>query len=160
MLGGNIGDVRAAIDRAVETIENTIGRIECQSDDYITEPWGFSSADKFVNRAVVVLTRTRPAEILEHIQRIEREAGRDRAAEARAKAHGGQKYASRTLDVDIIMYGGEIVHGDDLTIPHPMMGDREFVLEPLAQIMPHAIHPVLGRSVSEMLCDLRRRNGD
>lgn len=147
-LGSNLGDRRQNILRAAAMIESQIGRRVSLSGFFETAPWGFASANSFLNAAMSVDTPLAPFQVLDLTQRIERSLGRTHKSAA-----GG--YADRTIDIDILLYGGLTMATDRLTIPHPLMHRRLFVLEPLAQIAPEALHPLLGKTVLRMLAELR-----
>ena len=126
-LGANLGDREATIEKAIERIGELIGTVECQSALFVTEPWGFVSDNKFVNAAVRCTTRLSPRRVLELTQQIEREFGRT------TKSSGGQ-YHDRPIDIDILLYDDLTVDEPDLKIPHPLMHERDFVMQPLRQV--------------------------
>lgn len=127
-LGANIGDRKAAMERAIEMIGKQIGTVVRRSAFYDTEPWGFSSANRFLNAAVCCATTLAPREVLERTQQIERGLGRT------TKSTDG-KYHDRPIDIDILLYDDLIVDEPDLRIPHPLMHEREFVMRPLSEIL-------------------------
>lgn len=127
-LGANLGDRETTIEKAIERIGELIGTVECQSALFVTEPWGFVSDHKFVNAAVRCATRLSPSRVLELTQQIERELGRT------AKSSGGQ-YHDRPIDIDILLYDDLTVDEPDLKIPHPLMHERDFVMQPLKQVL-------------------------
>lgn len=126
-LGSNLGDRRRMIADAIERIEEQVGTVVCRSALYDTAPWGFRSANRFVNAAVCCLTELSPRGVLERTQAIERMLGRTE------KSVGGQ-YHDRLIDIDILLYDDIAVSEPDLTIPHPRMLEREFVMLPLREI--------------------------
>ncbi|TKC65507.1 2-amino-4-hydroxy-6-hydroxymethyldihydropteridine diphosphokinase [Pedobacter hiemivivus] len=142
LLGSNLGDRNTLINDALGGIERYIGPISQKSSIYETAAWGNEDQPVFLNIAVAVKTMLSPLEVLEKALEIEAELGRVRL----------QKWGSRLIDIDVIFYGDRIVDmGEKLQIPHPQMQHRKFVLEPLAEIAPKYIHPVLKLSVSEIL---------
>jgi 2-amino-4-hydroxy-6-hydroxymethyldihydropteridine diphosphokinase len=142
LLGSNLGDRNALINDALREIERYIGPISQKSSIYETAAWGNQDQPVFLNIAVAVKTLLSPLEVLEKALEIEAELGRVRH----------QKWGSRLIDIDVIFYGDKIVDmGEKLQVPHPQMQHRKFVLEPLAEIAPKYIHPVLKLSVSEIL---------
>lgn len=143
-LGGNIGDSRAILRSALDEINRQTGEVEQVSSFYTTAPWGFSARQDFVNAAAVVESALAPQEMLEKLMDIEKLFGRERDADAKG-------YASRTLDIDIIFAGSEIMDTPSLKIPHPLAHLRRFVLEPMVEIAPDFIHPRLGKTVRELL---------
>ena len=157
LLGGNQGDVKRTLQTAQQLINSRVGAVLRCSHRYESEPWGFPAAQRFSNQALEVSTDLSPLEVLDACQGIERELGRNRAAEAIEKASSGAAYSSRPIDIDIIFYGDEVIDDERLTVPHPLLADREFALQPLAEIMRRHRHPVTGVTVGEMLDALRNR---
>ncbi len=143
-LGGNLGDVRDTLDRAIATLcERGDIRLTARSSDYKTPPWGVVDQPPFVNLCVSVETTLTPHELLAHTQAVERAFGRDRAQ--------GQRWGPRPLDIDILAYDDLSLDTPELTLPHPRMFERAFVLVPLAEIAPdrmicgHRIRDALAR---------------
>ena len=157
LLGGNQGDVKRTLQTAQQLINSRVGAVLRCSHRYESEPWGFPAAQRFSNQALEVSTDLSPLEVLDACQGIERELGRSRAAEAIEKASSGAAYSSRPIDIDIIFYGDEVIDDERLTVPHPLLAEREFALQPLAEIMRRHRHPVTGVTVGEMLDALRNR---
>ena len=144
-LGSNMGDREAYLNHAVESLSSLGGcRIEKVSGFIETPPYGVTDQADFLNGCLKMETLLYPRELLEEMNRIEKEAGRERIV------HWGP----RTLDLDLIFYDDLVVEEDDLCIPHVEMHKRKFVLEPLAEIAPYKRHPVYGKTVREMLEDL------
>jgi 2-amino-4-hydroxy-6-hydroxymethyldihydropteridine diphosphokinase len=126
-LGGNVGDSRATLNRAVQAIADADGiRLVARSSDYKTPPWGVTDQPPFVNLCLAVDTTLRPRALLALIHDIERSLGRDRANE--------QRWGPRTVDIDIIAYGDLALDEPGLVLPHPRLFERAFVLMPLAEI--------------------------
>ena len=113
-----------------------------QSSLYETVPWGFDSSHLFLNGAIVVETDRTPLESLRITQQIEKEIGR--------KVKTLQTYTDRIIDIDIIMYDDIILKTEELTIPHPLFHLRPFVLQPLSEIEPDLVHPILGKTMREL----------
>ena len=157
LLGGNQGDVKRTLQTAQQLINSRVGAVLRCSHRYESEPWGFPAAQRFSNQALEVSTDLSPLEVLDACQGIERELGRNRAAQAIEKASSGAAYSSRPIDIDIIFYGDEVIDDERLTVPHPLLAEREFALQPLAEIMRRHRHPVTGVTVGEMLDALRNR---
>lgn len=126
--GSNLGDKEQNIRRAVAMVEQRIGHVEALSSMLQTEPWGFSSTNFFVNAAARVLTSLTPHELLAATQAIERELGRTE------KSVDG-RYHDRLIDIDILMYGGVRIDEPALTVPHPLMLQRDFVMIPLREVL-------------------------
>lgn len=133
ILGGNIGDASAAIDRACGIIEERMGHIAARSGKFTSKAWGFDAPD-FVNEAVEITTPLTAEELLDRIHAAEAALGRDREAEAEARRRDGERYHSRTMDIDILFYGSHRIDTPRLRIPHPLMAEREFVLAPLERL--------------------------
>lgn len=149
--GGNRGDVRALLRRAAGLIGERIGRIVRSSACYESAPWGFRAEQSFWNQVPEVETPLHPEELLEAVLSVEAVLGRDRVQEGLEKASTGERYASRTLDVDILFYDDEVIRTPRLEIPHPRLGGREFVLRPLCELMPERRHPVTGERMRDLL---------
>lgn len=141
-LGGNVGDSRATLDRAVAMLNDGRGiTLLARSSDYQTPPWGVENQAPFVNLCLAVETTLTPGQLLQRIHEVERELGRDRTAET----HWGP----RTCDIDILAYDDVRLNEPDLTLPHPRMFERGFVLMPLAEIAADAV--IGGRRVKDAL---------
>jgi 2-amino-4-hydroxy-6-hydroxymethyldihydropteridine diphosphokinase len=139
-LGGNLGDVRTTFDRALAMLcEGRAIRLLAASADYATPPWGVEDQPRFVNRCVAMETTLTPHELLKRAQDVERAFGRDRAGERR--------WGPRTLDIDILAYDDVQLADSDLTLPHPRLFERAFVLVPLKEIAPDRI--IAGRRVRD-----------
>ena len=146
-LGTNIGNRKENLTRAIEALSLALGHYTTLSSFIETAPWGFDSDNAFLNCAVAFETELTPLELLDTTERIERELGRT------IKSAGGI-YHDRTIDIDILLYGNVVIDTPRLTIPHPLMHLRDFVLEPLAEIAPEAIHPALGKSIHQLAAEL------
>ena len=127
-LGSNLGDKAGNIREAINRIGELIGEVDRQSTLLITEPWGFESDNSFVNAAVRCITTLSPFEILHLTQDIERAMGRT------VKSSDGQ-YHDRIIDIDILMYDDIHITTPELTLPHPLMKERDFVMIPLSEIL-------------------------
>ena len=147
-LGSNVGDRPATLVTAAKMLDKTDGvSVRKISDMIVTEPVGGPpDQEKYLNAAVEIETTLEPLELLEATSKIEQALGRKRADE--------QRFGPRTCDLDILLMGDTIVQAERLTIPHPRMHERAFVLRPLASIAPRAVHPGLGFSVAQMLADV------
>ena len=130
-LGSNLGDREDMLRRAITLIEERVGAVQRVSTFIETEPWGFQSKHPFLNAAVMVRTTLSPIECLDRTQQIERELGR------KSKSRDG-KYHDRPIDIDLLLYGDQTVSTPRLTIPHPLMQERDFVMIPLREILPSA----------------------
>ena len=134
-LGSNLGDRHENIKRALSLISERVGEILALSSFYETEPWGYDSPNSYINAAVKVETQLPPEELLSITQEIERETGRNK------KTSCGE-YHDRTIDIDILLYDDLKIQTPELTIPHPLMHQRQFVLQPLSEIVPNIVHHV------------------
>ena len=156
LTGCNIEPKRELLVRAAELLHQRVGRVVAHSDIYLTEAWGFSTDELFANMALELQTTLEPLEVLDLTQAIEQELGRDRVKEQEQKAASGERYCSRTMDIDIMFYDDATMQSERLTLPHPLMQLREFALRPMAQIAAHRQHPLLEKTVEEMLRDLEK----
>lgn len=152
--GGNIGDMKPRLRQAQQLINKDIGIVLRCSHVYSSKAWGFNSEAEFSNQAMIVDTDLTPEELLDAVQKIEVTLGRDRKAEAEEKERTGEPYSSRIIDIDILLYNDLELDKPELTIPHPLMQERDFVLAPLCEIAPKAVHPGLGKTVEQMRADL------
>lgn len=139
-LGTNLGNRMINLERARTLIQERMGAILLQSSVYQTEPWGLKDQPEFYNQVLLLETGLAPGAILDLILQIEKEMGRIRHL----------KWDRRLIDIDILFYNQEVIQLDRLTIPHPLMEKRNFVLAPLAEIAPGFLHPVLGKTIREL----------
>lgn len=151
-IGTNIGNKKEQLEEAVSKIGNQVGKVVSRSAFYVTEPWGFESTNTFLNGAVIAETELGADDVLRATQNIEKEMGR------KEKSINGA-YKDRIIDIDILMYGNDIINTDGLTVPHKLMHERAFVLEPLAEIAPDVIIPKINISVKEALVKLQAKIG-
>jgi len=142
-LGSNIGDREQFLRQAIARLE-ILGRVTSVSSFYETEPVEFTEQAWFLNCVVALEVELAPAELMSQLLGIERELGRRRL----------QKKGPRTIDIDILLFGEHVLRARDLTIPHPAMHQRRFVLEPLAEIAPETMHPLLKKMARELLEEL------
>ncbi len=155
-LGTNIGDKDQNLLTAISKIEHQIGKVVSQSAFICTEPWGFESKHSFLNACIGVCSSLSPIELLDCCQRIEKDMGRIRKSERRVDNDGkiNATYHDRIIDIDILLIDDMVIQSPRLTIPHPLMHRRRFVLEPLAEIAHDAKIPGTSMSVGEMLSAL------
>ncbi|MDR0422584.1 MAG: 2-amino-4-hydroxy-6-hydroxymethyldihydropteridine diphosphokinase [Proteiniphilum sp.] len=146
-LGSNRGDRRKNMEEALSKIEKRIGNITARSTFHQTRPVGFQSENMFINSVCEVVTRISINDLLSITQEIERETGRTH------KSKNGE-YADRTIDIDLILAGDRVIDTPTLTLPHPRCHTRTFVLDPLCEIAPHLIHPLSGKTVTELRAEL------
>ena len=139
ILGGNIGDRLDYLRLGVEWLRKDAGNVTAMSAVYESEPWGFDDTCPFLNQVVMIETELDPHALLKTIQRIEQTLGR-------VRTHVGG-YQSRTMDIDILLYGNYIINTPKLVIPHPRMTERMFVLQPLAELAQNLEHPVLQQTM-------------
>jgi len=141
-LGGNVGDVRGTLDRAIAALcDGESIRLTTRSSDYRTPPWGVSDQPPFVNLAIAVDTGLTPHALLARAQAVERALGRQRAGERR--------WGPRPIDIDLLAYDDLVLNEPDLTLPHPRLFERAFVLVPLAEIASDRL--IAGRRVRDAL---------
>jgi 2-amino-4-hydroxy-6-hydroxymethyldihydropteridine diphosphokinase len=141
LLGGNEGDVQLTFRKAISKIENQLGSVLNQSSLYKTAAWGPIAQNDFINQIFVITTTYPPHFCLQKLLKIEHELGRFRT----------QKYGPRTIDIDILFYGNEIIRSKDLKVPHPEIQNRNFVLYPLQEIQANFKHPALKKTITELL---------
>jgi 2-amino-4-hydroxy-6-hydroxymethyldihydropteridine diphosphokinase len=139
--GGNIGHKEEQLAFAARLIQERCGTIIDKSALYETAPWGKTDQENFLNQALVTETRLNAREVLREILYIENLMGRDRM----------EKYGPRIIDIDIIFFNHQIINEPGLVVPHPHLASRRFVLEPLNEVIPAYIHPVVYKTVSELL---------
>ncbi len=150
-LGSNLGDREQNLRRAISELQKRTGTIVSQSAFFTTEPWGFQSANTFVNVCIGLHTPLQPSDLLRATQDIERRMGRTQ------KSTDGT-YHDRTIDIDLLLCDDLVIDQPTLRIPHPLMAERLFVLKPLAQIAQNQSVPGTGMSVGEMLSALEARS--
>jgi 2-amino-4-hydroxy-6-hydroxymethyldihydropteridine diphosphokinase len=143
-IGSNLGDKKANCRKAIALLAKS-GRVVSVSSLYCTEPIGNMNQDDFVNAVVELETNLSPELLLGQCRAIEEALGRVRTV------HWGP----RTIDVDILLFGTAMIETPELTIPHPLLHNRRFVLVPLCEIAPHVMHPKLQRTASDLLLELR-----
>jgi 2-amino-4-hydroxy-6-hydroxymethyldihydropteridine diphosphokinase len=144
-LGGNVGNSRALLDRAVALLCDSIEvRLTARSSEYRTPPWGFKYQSPFINLCIAVETELKPRDLLAHAQSVELQLGRDRAHEKR--------WGPRTVDIDIIAYDDIALAELGLTLPHPRLFERAFVLVPLSEIAPDWV--IAGQKVRDALANV------
>ncbi len=141
-IGSNLEDKRHNCLRAIEMIEQIPGcKLTGCSDWYLTKPVGVKGQEWYVNGVVSISTKVPPRDLMRRLLSIESDMGRVRT----------KRWEPRIIDLDILLYGREIIHEEDLTVPHPLMHLRKFVLVPLVQLAPDLIHPSLGVTMVELL---------
>ncbi len=143
-IGSNIGDKTANCQTAVACLAEA-GRIIGVSSFYYTEPVGYKEQEDFINAAAILETTCSPAELLAICHAIEDRLGRRRTV----------RWGPRTVDLDILLYGNLVISRPDLVIPHPLMAARKFVLAPLVEIAPLVMHPVLNKTMIQLLGELQ-----
>jgi len=149
-LGSNLGDRFAALAHAMDLIREEAGDISAASSVWETEPWGFEASEQFLNMVIIIETTMQPRQLMQLFRSVEGRIGRRRGG-------GTGRYESRIIDIDILLWEERVISVPGLEIPHPKISDRRFVLEPLCEVAPDAVHPVTGLTVAEMLqtCDDR-----
>jgi len=141
LLGTNIGNREQNFKHALQLLDFRCGNVERLSSLYETAAWGKTDQAAFLNQAVEVRTRLNEKDLLVALKNIERQIGREPS----------EKWGPRLIDIDILFYGEETHQSDELTIPHPCLHERRFTLTPLAELIPDFVHPVLHRTVGDLL---------
>ena len=140
LLGSNMGDSEQMLVLATKMIEKNIGKLTTSSSIYRTEAWGKEDQPDFLNQIIIVSSSLSSSSVLKEIFAIEKEMGRVRTT----------KNAARVIDIDILYFNNEIIQTETLTVPHPQLQNRKFVLVPLVEISPNFQHPVIKKSSSEL----------
>lgn len=143
LIGGNVGDRHKNLEQAAQLIDGQAGKVVERSSVYETAAWGREDQPPFLNQVLHVETEFTPQALLQSILKAELEMGRVRM----------EKYGPRTIDIDILLYNDDSVETEDLIIPHPQMHLRRFALMPLAEIAASKIHPLLKKSIDELLLE-------
>jgi 2-amino-4-hydroxy-6-hydroxymethyldihydropteridine diphosphokinase len=147
LLGSNLDDRSALLEKARQEISTKIGRITRQSSVYESEPWGFHADQAFLNQVIRIESALSPSYILRQILAIETVLGRKRPAD--------QRFSSRLIDIDILFYNDEIIEIDNLVIPHKGIPDRMFTLIPLSELDGSFIHPGSHKTITELINDCK-----
>lgn len=141
LLGSNIGPISKNLSLAKKHIQQEIGKINRESSVYVTKAWGKPDQADFLNQVIIVNTNLDPSKIMQLILKIEKSMGRVRSI----------KNAPRIIDIDILFYNKEIISLPNLSIPHPLIQERRFVLAPLNELSPNLKHPILQKNIHELL---------
>lgn len=143
LLGSNLGNLLQNLNDAKQRISESIGLVSKESSIYQTAPWGVTNQPDFLNQVVIVKTSLDPPALLSATMLIEQNMGRRRK----------DKWEARVIDLDILFYQDEVMNEKSLIIPHPGIPHRRFTLEPLAEIVPNLVHPVLKKTIAELLAE-------
>ena len=157
LTGSNAPARESILELTAKLLEQSVGTVVARSRIYSSQAWGFSSDEPFANQALMLDTELQPLEVLDAALAVELQVGRDRAKEQAEKQITGERYASRVVDVDVMFCDDEIISTPRLKVPHPLLHEREFALEPLCEIMGHYRHPVLGRSLQDIYRELKEK---
>jgi len=145
-LGSNLGDKLNNLKKAVDYLQKLAGVVEQKSTIYESAPWGYASFNNFLNQVVRISTNQSPTNVLHVLLNIEKTMGRTR---------GTAGYQDRLIDLDILFYNDDIVVSEELEIPHPRFHERLFMLEPMAEIAPNFVHPLLNKTTTTLLATLK-----
>ncbi|MBO9635723.1 MAG: 2-amino-4-hydroxy-6-hydroxymethyldihydropteridine diphosphokinase [Chitinophagaceae bacterium] len=141
LIGGNMGNRQENLQKAIALIRQRIGEVQQASSIYETAAWGKTDQPSFLNQALLLYTAMEPLPLLKEILAVELQMGRERI----------EKNGPRTIDIDIIFYNDAIIDEPGLIVPHPAMAQRRFVLTPMAELSPQLLHPVLKRTMQQLL---------
>ena len=140
LLGSNIGDKKAEIEKAIQFIQKKIGKVKAISSLYESEPWQGPGQDNYMNRAIQIETTLTPDDLLKQIKSAEKILGRK----------SNEKWAAREIDIDILFFGRKVIKQKELQIPHPHMHERNFAIIPMMEIAPDFKHPTLDLTMDEL----------
>ncbi len=143
-LGSNLGERERMLETAVGQLAERAGEMRSRSSVYETEPWGVADQPLYLNCVISMETRLRPLDLLDEIHAIEQRMGRSR---------NGKPYQPRTIDIDILFYDQLVFRSLQLTIPHPLLHRRSFILVPLMEIAPELMHPLMNRPVKALYAE-------
>jgi 2-amino-4-hydroxy-6-hydroxymethyldihydropteridine diphosphokinase len=143
LIGGNLGDRQLNLQQAAQLVEENCGDIISISSVYETAAWGVTNQPSFLNQVLVLNTELESEELMHRLLAVEKELGRIRE----------EKMGPRTIDIDILLIDDLILHTDHLTVPHPSLHQRRFALTPLAEVAPTKKHPILNKTIAELLTD-------
>jgi len=144
LLGSNLGNRLSYLQQAADYINQQTGRVVQSSYVYETQSWGNTTVPDYLNQVLHLQTELLPHDLLAQLLQIELKLGRERT----------EKWGSRTVDIDILFYGEQVINDVDLVVPHPQLHNRRFTLEPLAEIAPDFVHPVLKKTISLLKIEL------
>lgn len=145
LLGSNVGNREEKLQQAINQIVNWTGMLVKTSSLYETEAWGFKNQMAFLNLCIQIKTILPAPQLLTKLKQIETDLGRIETI----------KWGPRVIDIDILFYGNEIINTDKLIVPHPYLAERKFTLEPLNEIASHFMHPVLHKTIAQLLAECR-----
>ena len=164
-LGSNLGNREENLQKSIALLEALAGEVMATSSLYETEPWKMDDATSFINQVILLNTTLSADKLMDVLLETENKMGRVRANQSLRQAqtdlpqtHKGAlnntaNYESRIIDLDILFYNDEVISAEKLTIPHPALHQRKFVLEPLAEINPDLIHPIINKAISALLLE-------
>ena len=142
LLGSNMGTGHLLFNDVISFIDERLGKLEMQSALYQSPPWGFEHENDFINQVLIMSTEKDAEEVLQSCLQMEADLGRQRTI---------QRYGARIIDIDILFVNDEVMHTKNLILPHPRLHLRKFTLLPLAELIPHFLHPTLQKSIQELL---------
>jgi 2-amino-4-hydroxy-6-hydroxymethyldihydropteridine diphosphokinase len=143
LIGGNLGNTMNVFQQVFLQLDKQVGTIVKKSSVYVTAPWGNPEQQDFLNQAILILTPLDAKQLMQLLLKIEESLGRQRI----------EKYGPRIIDIDILFFNDEIINDPGLIIPHPQLQNRRFALIPLAEIAPNLYHPILNKTIADLIAE-------
>ncbi len=156
LTGSNEEQAAEILEQAAALLEQRIGPMSAQSALYRSEAWGFSAEREFYNQALRFATALEPLQVLDAAQQVEQILGRRRDIEQAEREKTGERYASRVVDVDVMFYDDRVINLERLKVPHPLLHEREFALQPLCEIMGEFLHPQLQLTLKDIYEEIKK----
>ena len=156
LTGSNEEYATDILEQAAALLSERIGKVEALSKFYRSKAWGFSAEREFYNQALRFTTELEPLQVLDVAQEVEQILGRRRDIEQAEREKTGERYASRVVDVDVMFYDERVINLERLKVPHPLLHEREFALQPLCEIMGEFLHPQLQHTLNDIYEEIKK----